>query len=126
VKQGATKALREEAKLEAMASAYRSKQKSPMDHAVVLIIRQCATIRTMDPDNLIAQLKAAFDGFTDAGIWVDDRQLLFLPPVQFKNAKDPHTDIWVRPISPQEAVHLRSRFFPNVPTDRPVQEKFPF
>jgi hypothetical protein len=31
--------------------------------------------RRLDDDNLIRGLKATMDGFTDAGVWVDDRQV---------------------------------------------------
>ena len=31
--------------------------------------------RRLDDDNLIRGLKAVMDGFTDAGVWVDDRQV---------------------------------------------------
>ena len=38
--------------------------------------------RGRDGDNALASLKAAMDGFTDAGIWADDKHLIHLPVVQ--------------------------------------------
>lgn len=34
---------------------------------------------TPDRDNIIAWLKAAFDGFADAGVWENDRNVTHLP-----------------------------------------------
>jgi Holliday junction resolvase RusA-like endonuclease len=39
------------------------------------------TKRRPDADNALASLKAAFDGFTDAGVWADDRNTSFDPIV---------------------------------------------
>ena len=35
--------------------------------------------RRRDKDNLLASLKAAFDGLTDAGVWTDDSEATYLP-----------------------------------------------
>lgn len=53
------------------------------------------TTRKMDPDNLLATMKAAFDGFTDAGVWRDDREVTHLPCVQAKDAANPRIEIEV-------------------------------
>lgn len=53
------------------------------------------TARTMDPDNLVATMKAAFDGLTDAGVWSDDREVTHLPCVQEKDAENPRIEIEV-------------------------------
>lgn len=53
------------------------------------------TTRKMDGDNLLATMKAAFDGLTDAGIWTDDREVTHLPCVQCKDAANPRIEIEV-------------------------------
>lgn len=53
--------------------------------------------RRRDSDNLTASLKAAMDGLTDAGVWLDDSGVTPLPPVIAYDAADPRVEIVVRP-----------------------------
>ena len=39
-------------------------------------------LQAHDPDNLIAWAKTTIDGLTDAGVFKDDRELIYLPPRQ--------------------------------------------
>jgi len=56
--------------------------------------------RRRDSDNLTASLKAAMDGLTDAGVWLDDSGVKPLPPVIAYDAADPRVEIVVRPVQP--------------------------
>ena len=53
------------------------------------------TRRFMDRDNILASLKAAFDGFTDAGLWNDDHACLYMPIRREKDADNPRVEITV-------------------------------
>lgn len=53
------------------------------------------TARHPDPDNALASLKAAFDGFRDAGLIDDDNGLAHDRIVFAKDAKDPRVEITV-------------------------------
>lgn len=46
-----------------------------------------------DPDNLMASLKAAWDGFVDARILTDDKALIIHPPVVMVDRKWPRVEI---------------------------------
>lgn len=83
-----------------MAAAYQARLTEPYDNAVVSIRYYNKTARTIDRDNIIASLKAAFDGFTDAGIWDDDRDSIYLPPQRFKDAEKPRVEIEIRAVDP--------------------------
>ena len=48
-----------------------------------------------DKDNTRSRLKAAFDGFTDAGIWVDDSGIVNDPVRNEKDAKNPRVEVTV-------------------------------
>ncbi len=80
---------RSEARDAAMAAAYDVDLMRQLPAASVRIMAYWPTVRTMDPDNLIATMKSAIDGITDAGIWLDDRDLTYLPPRQAKDADNP-------------------------------------
>lgn len=51
----------------------------------------------MDPDNAIACLKPAIDGIVDAGILVDDREIMLLPVQRRMDRESPHLEIEIRP-----------------------------
>ena len=70
---------------------------SPSELSVVRLHAFWPTVRRMDADNLLATMKAAFDGFTDAGLWTDDRQVAFLPSQQSKDKDNPRieVDVWL-------------------------------
>ena len=95
-----TKAYRKHAKDEAMAAAYEAKLTEPIKDAAVSIRYYNKTARVIDRDNIIASLKAAFDGFTDAGIWTDDRDSIYLPPERRKDALHPRVEIVIRAVDP--------------------------
>lgn len=48
-----------------------------------------------DRDNLISSLKSAFDGLVDAGLLVDDENLIVLPPKREVDASRPRVEIEV-------------------------------
>ena len=87
---------RADARYAAMAAAYDCQQAEALSAATVRVRAFWPTVRKMDPDNLLATMKAAFDGFTDAGIWLDDREITFLPSLQDKDAANPRIeiDVW--------------------------------
>jgi crossover junction endodeoxyribonuclease RusA len=55
------------------------------------------TVRHPDPDNLIASLKAAFDGIADAGLVADDKELWPLRPIIGKDAEFPRIELTISP-----------------------------
>lgn len=55
------------------------------------------TIRHPDADNALASLKAAFDGFKDAGLLADDNGLAHEPIEFSKDAKNPRVEITIEP-----------------------------
>jgi len=55
------------------------------------------TVRHPDPDNLIARLKATFDGIADAQIMIDDANLWPERPTIGKDAKNPRIEITITP-----------------------------
>ena len=67
----------------------------PMETATV----QCRFFfkedRRRDGDNLLASMKAAWDGLVDAGLFVDDSGLTHLPVVQEKDPKNPRVEIHI-------------------------------
>lgn len=81
---------------EAMAAAYSYDLTEPVTEATVRVYAYWPTARRMDPDNLLATMKAAFDGVTDAGIWHDDRDVTYLPCFQAKDAANPRIEIEIR------------------------------
>ena len=78
-----------------MAAAFQQDQRRTFSAPAVQIHYYHRTIAVMDADNALASLKAAFDGFTDAGIWTDDRDVTFLPVRQAKDASNPRVEITI-------------------------------
>lgn len=68
----------------------------PIEQPTVRVTMLNKTARKMDADNLIASMKAAMDGLTDAGVWDDDRELTILQPIRGKDATNPRIiiEIW--------------------------------
>ena len=68
----------------------------PIEQPTVRVTMLNKTARKMDPDNLIASMKSAMDGLTDAGVWADDRELTILSPIRGKDATNPRIiiEIW--------------------------------
>lgn len=54
-----------------------------------------------DPDNLIAWAKTAIDAMTDGGILADDRDVVYLPPVQVLGTDVGRLGIVVRDYEPE-------------------------
>lgn len=53
----------------------------PFDAPACRIVWKVNTKRRRDTDNLVAWCKAYTDGLTDAGIWLDDSRVTWVPPV---------------------------------------------
>lgn len=51
--------------------------------------------RPWDSDNVLAWMKSGIDGLCDAGVFVDDRQLLFLPSRQYVDKENPRVEVTV-------------------------------
>jgi Holliday junction resolvase RusA-like endonuclease len=68
------KAYRQQAKVYAIGAL--AMQNAPLwEKAKVQVVWRCTKRIHPDPDNIIASLKAAFDGLADAGVVTDDRGL---------------------------------------------------
>ena len=68
----------------------------PIEQPTVRVTMLNKTARKMDQDNLIASMKSAMDGLTDAGVWNDDREVTILSPIRGKDATNPRIilEIW--------------------------------
>ncbi|WP_397382818.1 RusA family crossover junction endodeoxyribonuclease [Prosthecobacter sp.] len=72
------------------------KRKPPMwKKARVNVAAYFKTTTFPDPDNLIASLKAAFDGVADAGVIQNDRDLWPERPQMFKDASNPRIELTI-------------------------------
>ena len=60
------------------------------------------TVAFPDKDNLLFSLKAAFDGFTDARVWTDDKDATYLPPTRAKDAKNPRIELVIHAEEPAQ------------------------
>ena len=78
-----------------MAACHENDIKEPCKSAVVSIRFFHKTKVFQDGDNILASLKAAWDGFTDAGLWEDDRDVAFMPIARFKDSKNPRVEVTV-------------------------------
>ena len=54
-----------------------------------------------DPDNLIAWAKSAVDALTDGGILADDREVVYLPPIQILGTDVGRLGIVIREYEPE-------------------------
>jgi len=63
--------------------------------ASVQVVAFFPTARHPDPDNLIASLKAAFDGIADAGLIANDKELWPLRPVIGKDKANPRIELTI-------------------------------
>lgn len=63
--------------------------------ATVHVTAYYKTATRRDADNILASFKAAFDGFTDAHIWVDDCGVTHKPVTIAKDAANPRAVIVV-------------------------------
>lgn len=55
-----------------------------------------ANMNRRDKDNFAAMCKPIWDGFTDAGLWVDDNQLTHLPAEFGIDKADPRLEVEIR------------------------------
>ena len=67
------------------------------DKCSARVVAYFPTMKRPDPDNLIARLKATFDGIADAQIIMDDANLWPERPVILKDAKNPRIEITITP-----------------------------
>lgn len=58
------------------------------------------TKRRPDADNALASLKAAFDGLTDAGVWVSDRETQYEPIVFGVDKVSPRVEVEIMEVKP--------------------------
>jgi Holliday junction resolvase RusA-like endonuclease len=98
-KANATAKYREHAKEQAMEACYNKDVREPIREAKVEITFYHKTRKFMDRDNILASLKAVFDGFSDAGLWIDDRECIFMPVARDKDAENPRVEITVSEVS---------------------------
>lgn len=75
----------------------RASQRSRWDRAEVRTTFYLPDRRRRDRDNLMASMKAAWDGLVDAEILSDDRGLVQYPPVLEVDRENPRVEIEVRP-----------------------------
>lgn len=86
---------RAHAEEEAMAAAFAAGLPSPIKQPVTLITYWNRRRVFPDADNILASLKSAFDGFSDAGIWTDDRVTVHLPICRRANKLDPRVEVQI-------------------------------
>lgn len=84
---------REHAKEAAMYAAHRHDLKEPFVVPVVQIAYYNARKTKPDADNILASMKSAFDGFTDAGVWKDDRFCFYFPVRRECDRKNPRVEV---------------------------------
>ena len=70
----------------------------PWETATVALSFWFARRGRRDPDNMIAWVKAYIDGLRDARVLADDDKLIYLPPINDKDVRDPRLEIEVLPI----------------------------
>jgi Holliday junction resolvase RusA-like endonuclease len=66
------------AKLDRFAAAVEARIKGvpcPLTNPVVVVDWYCKTKRMLDCDNALSRCKSYIDGLTDAGWWIDDKQI---------------------------------------------------
>ena len=95
VKNKAKIEYREHARDEAMAACYAQNVKEPFREAIIGITYFHRSMRFADRDNILASLKAAWDGFTLAGLWLDDHEVIYLPVAREKDSERPRVEVVV-------------------------------
>ncbi len=99
VKAMATKAYRQHAEAQAIAAITAAGWQT-VQSATVEIAGYFKTVAFPDKDNLLFSLKAAFDGFTDARVWTDDKDATYLPPTRTKDAERPRIELIIHAEEP--------------------------
>lgn len=80
---------------QAMAAAFDQDIKCSFELPVVFVHYVNARNVMPDGDNILASLKSAFDGFTDAGIWEDDRIVFYFPVARSCDKDEPRVEITI-------------------------------
>lgn len=93
----AVKAYRKQAWAATMAATDRRRAMTPerWAKASVRVVAFYPSARHPDPDNLIASLKAAFDGIADAGLIADDKGLWPERPAILKDKQNPRIELTI-------------------------------
>lgn len=73
--------------------ALKEPGRNQWDRAEIRAVFCVPDARRRDPDNLMACMKAAWDGFVDAQILSDDRGLVLYPPTLVIDRKRPRVEI---------------------------------
>ena len=94
VKAKFVKAARREAFAQAMKAMGRNKPDGWLK-AGVKIVAYFKTARHPDPDNMVASLKAVFDGIADSGMIFNDRSLWPDRPEIKKDSKNPRIELTI-------------------------------
>ena len=89
------KEYRKHAKEAALASCYDQGVEEKFVTPVVQISYYNARNIKPDADNILASLKSAFDGFTDAEIWDDDRFCFYFPVRRYCDRERPRVEITI-------------------------------
>lgn len=89
------------AKLACM-DAMNRQQVQTMVAAKVQAVFYFRTRQRRDGDNLLASMKASFDGLIDAGLLADDSAITHLPVVQRHDKANPRVELRVFPMTLQE------------------------
>lgn len=91
----ATKHYRKRSADEAAIGVYQLEDQEgfPLKRAVIQVTYYHPTKAFKDPDNILASLKAAFDGLVDGGILADDRDVTYPPVKRFKDADCPRVEL---------------------------------
>lgn len=87
-----TKAARREANAQCLA-ALQGKRPPGWLNAKVEVSAYFPTHNHRDPDNLIASLKATFDGIADSGVICNDKSLWPERPIIGKDARNPRVEL---------------------------------
>lgn len=93
----ATASYRRTAHVEALRAMEHLPRPPMLATASVRVSFFFAVERRRDRDNFSAMLKAACDGFTDAGVWIDDSGVTHLPVVFGMDKENPRVEIEVMP-----------------------------
>lgn len=92
-----TKKYRTDAGFAALHASSRRTEETlcPWSRATIQVRWFHRTASFPDPDNVIAWLKAAFDGIADAGVIANDRDVEYPPVIIEKDSDDPRVEIEV-------------------------------
>ena len=100
-KANATKRYRLDAGIAAQVAARELDDWSwmPLSRASIQVVYYSRTVRFLDRDNILAALKAAFDGLCDAGVLTDDRDVDYPSAIREKDAHNPRVELIISEVS---------------------------